>query len=216
MTWLIPLLLWQSVEVRIYGSLREVMHAQDYSSKITLNLLGPMEYLVGVGAGEGLNGEITISGGEALIGTYSDNMYALDKSTNTGAALLVVSEVTKWKVVEISQAVSSLDELSRVIGVQLTENGLTGATPVRIEATGKTEWHIIRAPKPGEDHKSAAKTYRNSGQFELVGFYSTSHEGVFTHRGQSLHLHYIGPDRTFTGHLDALSGVDHFKLFLPE
>jgi hypothetical protein len=37
----------------------------------------------------------------------------------------------------------------------------------------------------------------------LIGFYSTSHEGIFTHRGQTTHVHAVLADPLVTGHVDA-------------
>ena len=52
---------------------------------------------------------------------------------------------------------------------------------------------------------------------EFSGFFSTEHQGVFTHHDSFVHIHLITPDKKRMGH------VDYFrikkgtaKLFLPE
>jgi acetolactate decarboxylase len=38
----------------------------------------------------------------------------------------------------------------------------------------------------------------------LLGFYSTQHEGVFTHKGQYIHVHFVNENKRATGHLDGI------------
>jgi acetolactate decarboxylase len=48
----------------------------------------------------------------------------------------------------------------------------------------------------------------------IVGFYSSTHEGVFTHRGSQAHLHVLLPNGT-SGHVDELELGPDVELLLP-
>jgi len=205
-------------EVKVYGSLRDVMNKNDFSGKVTLNLLGPMEDLVGVGAVEGLNGEITIVRGETFVSTYANNRYALDKSTNVNAALLVISEVREWKEIKVDKSISSLSAFEAWLDNYASEKGIqTQPFAFRLKVPqGNTNWHVIAPPKEGEDHKSAAKNYDYDGGYEIVGFFSKNHQGVFTHQGEITHMHFIDDKMHFSGHLDEFSIELGFTLYLPK
>jgi len=204
-------------EVTVYGALRDVMHKNDVGGKITLNLLGPMEDLIGVGAVEGLNGEITIVDGKALISTYSDNMYSLDKSTNVDAALLVVSNVGDLKKHQIDSPIGSITELEDWLNKYVVNNGLGDESfAFRMEVTGKANWHVISPPDPGQDHNSAAKKFNYKGKFQAVGFFSRVHQGVFTHQGRFTHLHFIDEQTHFAGHLDEMVSEGTVTIYLPK
>lgn len=203
-------------EVKVYGTLRAVMHQQDVSGKVTLNLLGPLEDMVGVGAVEGLNGEITIVGGEVFVGTYDNNRFALDKSSNVEAALLVISEVREWQEIHVDESIVTVGDFESWLEKYGLERGISKPFPFRLKAQGKAEWHVITPPDEGEDHKSAAKNYSFEGEFEAVGFFSKVDQGIFTHQGAYTHMHFIDVGKQFTGHLDGFAIEKGMVLYLPK
>jgi len=203
-------------EIKVYGALRDVMHKNDISGKVTLNLLGPLEDMVGVGAVEGLEGEITLWGGEAFVSSYTNNRFALDKSTNVSAALLVVSEVREWTEINVDRAFDSIGDFELWLEKYAEDHGITDPFAFRIVTEGKAMWHVITPPKKGEDHKSAAKNYTFEGSFQTVGFFSKTHQGVFTHQGGFTHMHFIDDKKQFSGHLDEFNLQKGITLYLPK
>jgi len=52
---------------------------------------------------------------------------------------------------------------------------------------------------------------------DIIGFFSTEHQTVFTHHDTYIHIHFINSERTEMGHIDDLSfdGKSKIKVFLP-
>jgi acetolactate decarboxylase len=70
---------------------------------------------------------------------------------------------------------------------------------------------------PEEAHKGK-KTFRITNvKSDILGFFSTAHQGIFTHKNSFLHLHLITADRKKMGHVDDLTlSSRSMKLFLPK
>ncbi len=82
--------------------------------------------------------------------------------------------------------------------------------------------HIVNLPKgsevrsPDEAHKGQKNYELKNEQSEIIGFFSTEHQAIFTHHDTFLHLHLITTDRTKMGHLDkVLFKKGTMKLYLP-
>jgi len=67
---------------------------------------------------------------------------------------------------------------------------------------------------PAEAHQGQTNYYLNNEEVEIVGFFSTEHQGVFTHHDSFLHMHLITKDKSLMGHLDELE-LDKVTLYLP-
>jgi alpha-acetolactate decarboxylase len=50
----------------------------------------------------------------------------------------------------------------------------------------------------------------------LVGFFSKTHQGVFTHLGSNTHLHVVAPDAKVSGHVDAVTVPAGVEIGFPE
>ncbi len=205
-------------EVEIYGSLQQIMHGNDVSGKVRLNLLGPLENHYAVGAVAELDGEILIYEGEVFVTRYDDNLLSLDKSSDVEAALLAITRVPAWQEIEITLNLGDHKSVESFIAKMLFEKDIDsdGAVPFKLSTVnGYVNWHIIRPPEKGEDHKEAAKRGNYSGSFDALGFYSTHHEGVITHKGSSAHIHFINEDKTLAAHVDEIAIPAGSTLYLP-
>jgi len=70
---------------------------------------------------------------------------------------------------------------------------------------------------PDEAHQRQANYSLKNSEVDIVGFFSTDHKGIFTHRDSYLHMHLISSDRKKMGHLDKLIfGYETIKLYLPK
>jgi len=87
----------------------------------------------------------------------------------------------------------------------------------------KATIHIVNLPKgtkvrsPEDAHQGQKNYTIKNEQTDIVGFFSTTHQAIFTHHDTFLHMHLISADRKFMGHLDeVLFKASTMKLFLPE
>jgi acetolactate decarboxylase len=203
-------------DLKIYGSLREVMQENDTSEKVRLNLMGPIFNYYGLGAVAGLDGEILILNGETYVTRVFDGSLATDKSTDVGAALLVMSSVDAWDTLKVDADIHSLKELED----HIESLGYEDAFPFMV-LSGKSiiRWHVIRPPESGEEaknHKDLGVKGKYQGESIILGFYSDSHQGMFTHHGEKLHMHFQSADKLYAGHVDEVMIYENDKLLIPK
>lgn len=203
-------------EVKNFGSLRQIMHENDTSEKVRLNLMGPLNNVYGLGAVSSLNGEILILNGETYVTRVYKNSLATDKSTDVGAALLVLSEVQEWDTLVLTRDISSLRELDKYLEALSFQNK---PLPFLILSDSSIiNWHVIQTPESAEqmqNHKELGLNGKYTGTSLMLGFFSTTHEGVFTHKGQNTHIHFQSDDKLYAGHVDELALKKDDKLLVP-
>ena len=83
------------------------------------------------------------------------------------------------------------------------------------------EWHVINAKEAIAQNHDAYKAagLKGTGQYKaasVLGFYSNQHEGIFTHHGSYLHMHFINEEESVMGHVDALKNDGSLSLWLPK
>jgi acetolactate decarboxylase len=82
--------------------------------------------------------------------------------------------------------------------------------------------HVVNLPKgskvssPEEAHVGQAIFSIKDKDAEIIGFFSTEHQTIFTHHSTFLHMHLITDDLLQMGHVDELTIVSQgTRLFLP-
>lgn len=214
----------EAVRVSHAGALRDIMHKGDTSAKILLQSLplGPDFYALG--ALEKLDGEILILGGEISLARTRENRVALEHDPDQGAALLVYATVEVWQKVGISDPIDNIRGLEERIALEAARSGLDLSEPFPFIIRGrvaKAEWHVVAESEAGspQDHQS----HRDSGvsgvlageKVAVLGFFSTGHQGVFTHFNSRVHMHIQPQDKRLAGHLDQIRLDEGFTLSLP-
>ncbi len=217
-------------EFRMYGALRAVMHEADYGSKVAVADLLAAPGGHGVGALEGLAGEVTFDGGVAWISTPAGDgelhteRIAAGSSTELGAALLAFHRVERWSPHAVEEPASLLELGDRVREVAEAAGLATGQpVPFRVEGTlRELRYHIIDGaalppgPSSHEAHQAAAvRVEHDAVQGTLIGVWSTGHAGVFTHMGETVHVHATVPEPLGSGHVDAVHVPAGATLMLP-
>jgi acetolactate decarboxylase len=114
--------------------------------------------------------------------------------------------------------------LDAFLSERLRQRGVALDVPVPLRITGPVSelgWHVVDGSKlsAGAGHEDHARTATSgvlgADEVELVGFFSTAHQGVFTHRGASSHFHVIAREPLLTGHVDAVTLRAGARLWLP-
>jgi acetolactate decarboxylase len=122
----------------------------------------------------------------------------------------VYARVTRWLPQALPDSVRSLEQLESFLG------GLPIAkrNPFAFRLEGEVDSariHVVNLA-PGARVNGPEDVHRGQRDFTLkgqacrvLGFYSTRHQGIFTHHDSFLHAHLITADDALMGHLDALS-----------
>lgn len=214
-------------EVQVYGSVHEIMMMGETQSRVRVADASSSPTTYGLGAIEGLRGEVTIVAGESSL-AYPDGTDKVridtSKSPDEEASLLVTTQVETWTAISIQNDVQ-FPELGAHVAKSAGDLGwdAKGAMPFLIEGpVSGLAWHVIdgtRIPHGAQGH-AAHKDAAVRGQIDtqsatLIGFYSTEHQGVFTHRDSTVHVHFVDKEHQLSGHLDAVIVKKGATLKLP-
>ena len=223
---LIHALFVSSQKVYTSGKAKNVMMGIDLSSTVALDTLLVKQHLYALGPVDDLQGEITVFDGEVCAAEVTNKRkrnVKLREAEGLKAPFLVYAYVPEWKTYSVEVDLQNLKDLENIVDSLGRVHGYTKkeAFPFLVEATFlEVEYHIIKRNKREKQHSheahNAAKIHFSNCLIpsNLVGFYSRHHEGVFTHKGHFIHVHFLPKDRRITGHLDKLnhSGAVLFSL----
>ena len=136
------------------------------------------------------------------------------------AVLLVTAEVSKWHEVNVPSDMSE-EEIRAFILTEAAANGIDTSAPFPFQLEGSyfdLDWHVLNGLLATSDGHALFEKVRehqadNAGQ--IIGFYSAASQGVFTHPGESWHLHLVIAEQAKAGHVDAVSVRGGAVLKLP-
>ena len=212
-------------EVLYFGALKNMMHKGDISASVDLSSLKDLEHLYGLGAVEGLKGEVLIWDSQYLIAQKKNNQLELSNQTDLKATLFVYSQVAEWTEHRIPNDVRSYQELEAHVEAVARTQGLSTAAPFPFLLEGnfkQVDWHVIDWADGDTEHSH--EKHITSGLHQrltntpglVLGFYSSSHQGIFTHHSSKMHLHIRSLEGDFAAHLDDLILDDDVVLKLPD
>jgi acetolactate decarboxylase len=189
------------------------MHDGQTGAMVALEELLPDDSLFAVGALSGLEGEVTIVGGRAYL-SYPEGggvRTVVQTESTASATLLVATWVERWESTVIAEPIPFEQLDARVVELA-RKAGLDPDERFPFLLMGEFEdlhWHVIdgrRLPATGASHtehrKAAAVQHAERVTATLVGFYSATDEGIFTHRGSRTHVHCIVEEPLSSGHVD--------------
>lgn len=191
---------------QLYGKLHEIMMGQQLQGRIALANLKVNDRLYGIGAVEGLDGEITISAGRLYMTQIRDGKMVTSEAYEGQAALLGIDYVKDWQQPILISA-ANMEELSKKIGQSNYSDNVSVFTLAGI--FDEVTYHVINGPGASsadhEAYKAAGitKTDKNVSGI-IIGFYSTELGGELMHRGSNVHMHFIPSNERITGHVDAI------------
>ena len=201
-------------EMGWHGALHSIMHEGGLEGKIAIRDLLDKPHVYALGAMEGLKGELLIWDGGPVIAQVADSSLQLSQSSEGKAALAVYATVPQWgPTIPIPYNVRDYEALENFIrsAAQKEKLDTDKPFPFLIEATvNKLDYHIIDWPEGDtihshEKHQQAGmRGSLSSTPVKILGFYSSHHHGVFTHRNTNMHLHFMSMEAPIAGHIDSL------------
>lgn len=217
----------KNIEVKSYGHYQKMIHMKKTTGVVNLKKAIPSlsgTYAVGAiqkGLGEItiLNGKVWLDYGKDGLGNSLNNIPADEQ-----AVLLAISKVEKWQSTKIKNALSQ-EKLFKVILEKAEKLGLNIKMPFQFLLEGSFDElaiHVISGqdPKFG-GHGGATELFkkaeekRNNQKAIIIGFYSADNQGVFTHPGESWHLHAVIKKENIGAHVDSIATGKNVTLKLP-
>jgi hypothetical protein len=198
--------------------MHETLAKGKHQARVRLADLLAAEHFYGVGAIEGLRGEITIldSAAFATAAASEDGLDSLDASTQA-ATLLVGQSVPRWTDIALQDAVTP-EGFDDVIRDSAVGRGLDPVQPFMFLVEGDlidVRLHVIDGACPVHARMQKLETPPDRHPYELnatrlrgtvVGVYAPDAVGKLTHPDTSTHAHLIFTDpktgKRVTGHLE--------------
>lgn len=196
--------------VKVVGEMRSVMWKGELQGTIDLDTLSTKAHLYGLGPVEYLAGELLVLDGKAFRSTVvSPTEMLVEETFQVKAPFFSYTTVEQWKEQKLPASVRTIKQLESYLDY-LTK-GSSRPFFFRLVGTAETaEIHVVNLPKgasvssPDEAHQGKTSYPIANETVEIVGFFSTAHQAIFTHHDTFLHMHLITEDRKKMGHLDQL------------
>jgi len=210
-------------DTRIYtaGAMRNAMHKGELDATIQIDTIAQAEHLFGLGPEIFLKGELLVMDGEIFTSRMLTDSTMQVKVVNAAAApFFVYTHVTEWRKVELPDSVNNNKKLEGFLNVLRA-----GTKPFAFLVKGHVQdadIHVVNlpagtvVPSPADAHQGKVNFKITNELVEVLGFFSISHKGVFTHHDSYAHMHLITTDRQKMGHVDGLvfAPMD-VQLFIP-
>jgi len=199
-----------------FGSFRRMNHTGDTQGQVKLAELPSGEGAWGVGALAGLVGEVVLHDGRLLVSRGQDHKGAVSPALpGDEAAIFVAARVRKWAYATVPADMDRA-RFEAFVVEEARAQGVDPEQPFPFLVDGRfpaLTWHVVTgAANRGTGHGGGAHANQHAGMkvFEqpgasgrLVAFFSgTRLEGVVSHPGERLHVHYIDGARSASGHVD--------------
>ncbi len=150
----------------------------------------------------------------------SDSTMTVVKSFDVAAPFFVYTYITEWTEIDLPSSIKSIQDLEKFIDDKTSEF----KRPFVFKLKGNVTTAIIhiqdlpieaKVSSPEEAHQDQVDYELNNEAVEMVGFFSTEHQGVFTRHDSFVHMHLITKDKSKMGHLDKVE-FGRMKLNLTE
>jgi len=215
----------QAQGVHAAGAARAVMQGTDLSVHARLDSLLIRPGLIAVGPLADLRGEITVLDGIPFVSTVTDGEIRTSRDSLAEAPFLAYAYVEHWQHATLFADLDGLKSMQSLIDSVAAAAGIDTDRPFPFVVSAvwqQINTHVIMrdTADAGHNHdahhRAKVKFSDKDVQADLVGFYSRKHEGVFTHKGQFIHIHAVTEDRHRAGHLDDLRHSGQITIRLPK
>ncbi|UJH90965.1 acetolactate decarboxylase [Antarcticibacterium sp. 1MA-6-2] len=208
-------------DIKIVGAMKNVMWKGELDSSIDLNSISNKNGLYGLGPMSYLRGEILINNGKSYVSRVtSDSTMTVEEEFEVSAPFFVYTNVNEWIEEELPSNIKTIPELEQYIDKKTKDF----KRPFAFKLAGQVSnalIHIQNLPQgtqvssPTEAHQGQINYQLKKEDAEIIGFFSTGHQGIFTHHDSFLHMHLITTDERKMGHLDELE-IGKMTLYLPK
>ncbi|MCB0569085.1 MAG: acetolactate decarboxylase [Phaeodactylibacter sp.] len=211
-----------SYEAVVVGAMRDAMWKGQVYGRISLDTITGRQHLYGLGPVEYLAGELMIMDGQCYRSTVvTDSTMRVEEVQQVKAPFFAYTHIDNWTAHDLPGGIRDIAQFETYLD-SLTKNL---KRPFMFRLSGMVEAaaiHIVNMPKgtvvrsPNDAHKGKTDYRLADEQSDIVGFFSTAHQTIFTHHDTFLHMHLITADRQKMGHLDeVLFRPGAVKLYLP-
>lgn len=213
------------------GEMHAAIGMGQHQGRVDLTRVVARTHFYGVGALEGLRGEITILDSTPIItGVTQDGRPLSMESANAEATMLLGQSVTSWVDIDLTGEVAH-EQFEETVGTWAASKDIDVSKPFVfvIEGEFKDVWlHVINGACPVHARMKQLEIEKQSQPFELkamavdgtlVGVYATDSVGKLTHPATRVHAHLIYTDpetgERVTGHIERVGLAGNSVLKLP-
>ncbi len=213
--------------IKSYGHFKKMVHMKKTKGVVSLKEAISSKNTYAIGAiGEG-RGEITVLNSEIFLDYGQDGLgkSVQEIPANEKAVLLVTAEVPKWHQIITPDNLSG-KHLHSFILEQAQINKIDTMKPFPFMLEGKFDnfdLHVINGVnKNFAGHGGKEKFYKQhkmtkqNQKATIVGFYSANNQGIYTHPGESWHLHAVLKNEGIGAHVDGVDVQKSAILKLPQ
>ena len=210
-------------EIKHYGSLKAISNG-DFSGGFDLDSLTNLQSLYALGAMDSLAGEIQIFDSRPYHSMVILDSVFVGSETTPLASLLIYSQVNNWEELNMPLSVANREALIGYLQYNTEMEDSQKQTPYFFLIDGVVEqlnWHVMNKPSPDslklpESHLNYAVTGTiQDVEVEILGVYSTEHQGIFTHHNMPVHMHFKTADGLLAGHVDDVELGPEMRLRIP-
>lgn len=208
-------------DLKIVSAMKNVMWKGELGAAINLDTISNKKGLYGIGPETYLTGELLINDGKSYVSkVLSDSTMIVQKTFDTAAPFFVYANVNDWEIIDLPKEIKNIKDVELLIDQKTKDR----KRPFAFKLIGKVESAIIHiqnlppgtaVSSPAEAHQGQVNYSLGSEDVEIIGFFSTEHQAVFTHHDTYVHLHLMTKDESKMGHLDEVV-FDEMKLYLPK
>lgn len=209
--------------VILIGQMKDVMWKGELFGKISLDSLSNREDMYGLGPVDYLSGELLVLGGKSFKSTVtSDSSMRVEETFDVKAPFFAYSFISGWKSQALPDSIQDIRQLEQF----LFKLSTSSKEPFLFKISAKIDSariHVVNLPagskvsSPQDAHQGQVDYLLKDESVDLLGFFSTKHQTIFTHHDTFVHLHLITGDRQKMGHLDEVNfRKGSVVLYLPE
>lgn len=209
-------------DIQIAGAMKNVMWKGKLGGIINLDTISNKKGLYGLGPVSYLTGELLIVDGKTYISRVVDSAtMSVEENSKIEAPFFVYGNANEWQKEKLPADVTDIASLEEFIDSKTKEF----KRPFIFKLKGNVNYadiHIQNLPKgtmvssPDEAHSGQVNYDLENEEVEIIGFFSTEHQAVFTHHDSYMHMHLITKDRSNMGHLDNVEFTAiEVELYLP-
>ena len=192
-----------------YGTMHEAIGKQQHQGRVRLSDLGAKKHFHGVGALEGLAGEVTINDGQVYVTSLDDagSLRVIDGPMGERqATMLVGAVVPSWSCISVDANVAP-ESVDQFIAGAASQSGVNTDKPFMFVVEGTfsdARIHVINGACPVHARMQKIELPQDRRPFEkemtqvtgkVIGVFAKDAVGKLTHPATSTHMHLLFTDK---------------------